>query len=230
MAAEHDRPAFVTQRQDQRAHVAAPNGVEAGHGLVEHHEVWILDERLGHAQPLNHPLRVAPECHATLGAEPDAIQEHRGTSPGGRGAHSAELTVVGEQFLSAEIVVEDGVLRQEPDATARRDVRDGKTEEMRAARGRRHKPHQQLERGALAGAVGAEAPEDLPGRHTEGERVECAIGARTPETDRVVLGEAIDGEDRFGHVVRAACRRTSRRHPLYRQPPALTSRRVRPTC
>ena len=68
--AEQHRAALVAQVQDDVAHLAAADGIEARHRLVENHELGIVDERLREADALHHPLRVLPDrAPAIVGAQ-----------------------------------------------------------------------------------------------------------------------------------------------------------------
>ena len=78
-----------------------------------------------------------------------------------RGGHAAQLSEVGQQFLTGQVVVERGVLGQEAHAAAHRDVVEWPPENRGAPRGREHQAHQQLQGGGLAGAVGSQAAEHL---------------------------------------------------------------------
>ena len=65
----------VAQPQDQRAHVAAAERVEARHRLVEEDDLGVVDQRLGEADALDHPLRELAQLQPPLGAEADLVQQ-----------------------------------------------------------------------------------------------------------------------------------------------------------
>jgi hypothetical protein len=197
--AEQDGLALVAQREDQGADIAPADGVEPRHRLVEDHEIGVLHQRLRHPQPLHHALRVAPHRQPPLGAEADAVEQGGGAAAGVARTEAAQLAVVRQQFLAGEVVVEDGVLRQEADARAGGHVGHRHAEQPRGAGGRRHQAHEELERGALAGTVRPQAPEHLACRDRQSEVVEGAIGPGSPEADRIVLREVFDGDDRISH-------------------------------
>ena len=96
-----------------------------------------------------------------------------------------------EQLLGGQVVVEVRVLGQVADAAPDGDVADRPAEDLGVAAGRKHQLHQQLQRGRLAGAVGAEEAEDLAGLDLERQAIERAVRARAPEADLVVLGEVV---------------------------------------
>src|SRR5204863_3841649 len=60
---------------------------------------------------------------------------------------------------------------------------------------RKHELQQELERRRLAGAVRAEEAEHFAGANLDGETIERAMRAKTPEADCVVFGEVagLDG-------------------------------------
>ena len=89
------------------------------------------------------------------------------------------------------MIVEVRVLGKVADAAADRDVANGPSEDLGVAARGKHELHQQLQRRRLAGTVGAQETEHVTGRDLDRERVECAVGARPPETDLVVLGKVV---------------------------------------
>ena len=65
----------VAQPEDQRAHVAAAERIEARHRLVEEDDLGIVDQRLREADALNHALRELAQLQPPLGAEPDFVEQ-----------------------------------------------------------------------------------------------------------------------------------------------------------
>ena len=63
--------------ENQRAHVAAAQRIEAGHRLVEDHELGIVDQRLGDADALQHALREFSQLQPALGADADLVEQTR---------------------------------------------------------------------------------------------------------------------------------------------------------
>ena len=75
MRAEEDRAAAVAKPQDERADVAAAERVEAGHRLVQNHEVWIVEDRLCDANALQHALGELAELRPPFTADADLIEQ-----------------------------------------------------------------------------------------------------------------------------------------------------------
>ena len=53
---EEHRPPLALELEDEVADLLAPQRIEAGHRLVEHHQLGIAHQRLGDPHPLQHPL------------------------------------------------------------------------------------------------------------------------------------------------------------------------------
>ena len=73
----------LAQVEDQVAHEAPSDRVEARHRLVEQNQLRVVDERLGEPSPLQHALREAPQRHAGGALEPDERQQLARSAPGG---------------------------------------------------------------------------------------------------------------------------------------------------
>ena len=146
---------------DDVAHQQAAERIEARGGLVEKHELRIVEQRLGEADALQHALAVAAQ-RAIGGVEQvDAGQQPsmRASSAtprsrrGGRGSAAAR---------SRSACRESGSARAESrSARAPRDRRAARRARARAGR-RLDQRQQHLDRRRLAGAVRAEKAEDLP--------------------------------------------------------------------
>src|SRR5690606_7777630 len=105
-------------------------------------------------------------------------------------------------------IVEVRVLRQEPDAAPDVQVSHWPAQDARGAGGWIDQLHQQLEGGALPCPVRAEESEDLALLHGKRERVERAVGPRTPEADGEILGQALCFNRRhvwFRSSLRSSC-------------------------
>ena len=116
-----------------------------------------------------------------------------------------------QQLLGRQIIVEVRILGEVADPPFRVEIAEGPSENLSVSRGREDELHEQLERGGLAGAVGAEKTEDFSGLDGEREAIERAVRALAPEPYRVIFGELVNGQR--GHITsrrwRAAARRQS---------------------
>src|SRR6185436_6295721 len=197
--AEEDRPPLVAQLEDERADIAAAERIQARHRLVQEHDLGIVQQRLGQAHALQHPLRELAQRKAPLGADAEAIERLADALPAVGGGLAEQPPVVVEQLLGGEVVVEVRVLGKVADAAPDRDVAERAAEDLGLAAGRKHQLHEQLERRRLAGAVRAQEAEDVAGGDVDGQAIERAIGARAPEADQVVLAQ-LARADRRGHL------------------------------
>ena len=76
--AEEHRAAAIAQAEDQRAHVAAAERIEARHRLVEDHQLRVVDQRLRDADALQHALRELAQLQTPLGADADLVEQPAG--------------------------------------------------------------------------------------------------------------------------------------------------------
>ena len=191
MRAEEHRSALVAKIEDQRPRLAATEWIEAGHRFVEEHDVWIVQQCLGDADPLDHALGEFPQLPSTLGADAHSIQQGGRTPLGVDRRIAEEMREVDEQLFRRQVVVEVRILRQVANASSRRDVPDRPPQDLRRPCRREDQLHQQLERGRLPGAVRTQKTKDLTVLNIEGDAIERAVGAAAPESDGIVLGEIL---------------------------------------
>src|SRR5205085_12021876 len=120
--AEEDGASLVPEIENQRAHFAAANRVEAGHRLVQEDDLGIVEERLRDPDALQHAFRKLSQLQPPLCAETDAIEQGvDALAPIGRRV-AEQLTEVQQQFFSGEIVVEVGVFGKVTDAAAHLEI------------------------------------------------------------------------------------------------------------
>ena len=72
---EEHRLAALVQALDDALDLDAADGVEPGHRLVEQHELRVVDERLGDADPLQHAFGVLAEMRVGRGEQADVAQQ-----------------------------------------------------------------------------------------------------------------------------------------------------------
>jgi hypothetical protein len=168
-----------------------PSGSRPRHGLVEEHHIRLVEQRLRQADALNHALRVLAEAKAPLGVQPDVVKHARNPSGHVGPAQAEEAREVGEQLLAGEVIVEVGILGKKSDPGLHGRITDRPAQDPgRTGRGIQQL-HQQLERGALAGAVRPEKPEDFTLVDRQREAVEGTIRPRPPESGEKVLGKLV---------------------------------------
>src|SRR5882762_76956 len=158
---EHGPPPRL-QVEDDVAHLPPPDRIEPRHRLVQDDELRIVDQRLGQPDALQHPFRVETELPVAAVGEAHAFEEIL-DAPASRGRVQPEQPRVKvEELLPGEVVVQVRVLGQEADAPSGPDLRGVLAKQADDARIRKDQAQRQLDRGGLAGAVGADGAEDLP--------------------------------------------------------------------
>ena len=211
--AEEHGAAALAQLEDQIAHLAPAERIEAGHRFVEEDHFGIVDQRLREPDALQQALRELAQPHPPLPCHPDFI-EHARDAGAHVGAGIAEQPrEIREHFFRGQVVVVIRVLGEKADASPHLEITDGTPKDLRAAAARINQLHQQLERRALAGAVRPEKTKHLAGLHLERQRIERAVRTRPPESNEVILAKSFS-LDRCRHVLRAvylppACSRFS---------------------
>jgi hypothetical protein len=185
------------QVDDQVLHLPGADRVEAAGRLVEEHEFGVVDQRLGHADPSRHALRILLQLPLLVAAEPDHFDECVRPPPALLGRHVEQPAVEVERLLGVEELVEVRLLGQVADPLVLRDVGRPAAEDERLARGGKDEPQQELHRGRLAGPVGPEQAEDLAPADLEVERLERHLLAATPEV-AVGLREVAGFDDDVG--------------------------------
>ena len=130
------------------------------------------------------PFEYSRSRPAPIGAQADQIEHARHARAARLALVAEEAGEVRDELLSGQVVVERRILGQEAEAAVRADVARRTAEHFRLARRRLEQADEQLERGALAGAVGTEQAEDAARRES-----------RT--TTRPARGAAADAKTRW---------------------------------
>ena len=161
--------AVLAQRADVLPQVRAAVRVEAGRRLVEEHELGRVHEA---ERDVDAPALAARQRLDQPVAEIDEVErgaELAGALRRGGGGHAVELGLRDELLVDLRRRVRAAALRDVAELAAHADgiapevaARDG-----RLARGRHEQRRQHALRGRLAGAVGAEQPDDLAGHDVE---------------------------------------------------------------
>ena len=161
MGIEEHGLALLLEPLDEPADAAPADGIDAVGRLVEDHEVGVVHQRLRDADPLPHPLAVLP--HRPAGPLPHADEVEEFGLPGAadRPRHAGQGGEVVEHLAAGEIVGKAVVLGEIADPGQRRLVAHRHAEDGSLGMGCGYDRGQDLDEGALAGAVGAEEAEDL---------------------------------------------------------------------
>ena len=173
---EEDRFALVLEALDDFADFHAAQRVEAARRLVEDEQIGIVDEGLGEADPLLHALRIGFDRAFARVFQFNQLQQPVNALVGFAARQAEDFRIKAEQLLGGEKLVVVGQLRQVADALAGDGLADVNAEQAGRAAGGRDKAEQDVHRGGLAGAVGAEEAEDFAGTDFEVEAVQGDLG------------------------------------------------------
>ena len=192
MGREKYRLAFLLELLHQVAHFAASERIQARHGLVEENQFGIMQNRLRDSGALQHALRKLAQLHALHIGQSHALQHFFHAALAIFAGNAGELSVVVEQFVRGQVVVEIRLLGKKSDL--RFDFRVGPFAAQDASRpgGREHQAHQHFQRCGLARAVGAEEAKNLSLFDREVERLQGALGPLAPESHHVGFFESED--------------------------------------
>ena len=86
-AGEDERLAAGALLEEQVTHLLAADGVEAAHGLVEHQELGVMQQRLREPDPLHHALAELPDGAVDGVGEADLCEEGLGAAGAGVFVH-----------------------------------------------------------------------------------------------------------------------------------------------
>jgi hypothetical protein len=165
--------------------------------IRSHEQPRLLDERLGEADPLEHPLRVSAEPAVPGALEPHQFEQLRGALTEFRAAQAANLSIKMERLLTREEFVKIWVFRQEADFLAALDLAAVAPEDSRATRARRDEPEHDLHGRALAGAIWPQQPVNLPRLDLE-RKMANRRNPLPPKRNRVHFGEVLDRDGAHG--------------------------------
>ena len=161
--------------------------IEPRHRLVEKDHLGLVQQRLGQAHALRHPLGVLAQPQPPLRAQSHVVQHARHARGHLGPAQAKQPREVGQQLLRREVIVKVRVLGQEADAVFDGGVADRSAEDAGRARRGVEQLHQQLQRRALAGPVRTKETEDLPLLHRERQAIKSSIRTRAPEAGEEVF-------------------------------------------
>jgi hypothetical protein len=130
---EEHRAAPIAEAQDEGAHVAATERVEARHRLVEDDEFRLVEKRLREADALQHALGELAQLQPAFGAHADLVEQRRDAPRALLARDPQQRGKIGEQFLGGEVVVEIRMFRQVADPPPRVDVAGGPAKDLGSA-------------------------------------------------------------------------------------------------
>ena len=173
------------QVQDDVAHQAAPEGIEAGHGLVEEDHLGIVHEGLGQPRALDHPLGEAPQRQVGGPREAHEVQQVPGAGAAGFPAEAEEPPHVVEILPRGEVVVEVGVFGKVADLEPPGAILPRPPQDLDRPPLRPEQAHEDLQGRGLARSVGTQVAENLAPRDFESQVDEHrSKPAREEVTDR----------------------------------------------
>src|SRR5579885_3060597 len=151
------------------AHEPPTERIEAGSRLIQKQQPGVIQQRLGQANPLQHPLGKLPQLFIPVRRKPDAVQQLGNAFPQRFAADPIEPSMQAQQFRRGEPVIEAEVLRQKSNIGPGLSISSRMAKEQRRAARRLHQSKQHLDRRALACAVRSQKAEDLTPRNFESE-------------------------------------------------------------
>ena len=167
MAGEHNGSPSLVVDPDRVPESMTGFDVQAGRRLVEQHQIRAADEGDGHCEPAflasGQPAGLAPFEPGQAELLQQLTRWHR------------VVEVAGDEvddFLDPQGRGQPGLLRGGPQSAASGGLAGVAAEELDRSGGRPAQPGEQLQQGGLPGAVGAEQPEQLPGRDVQRDAVE----------------------------------------------------------
>src|SRR6202044_327756 len=127
----------------------------------EEHDFRIMQNSLTDSHALQHALGKLAQLHALDISQSDLLENLLDARLALFGGNAGELSVIFQQFMSRQIVVEIWLLGKKSDL--RFDLRVGPIVAQDAGRsgGGEHQSHKQLQGCGFAGAIGAEEAENL---------------------------------------------------------------------
>jgi hypothetical protein len=170
VAAEHQRAPLGGELGHRVAHRARRLRVEARGGLVEEDDLRLVHQRPHDGQLLPHALAEAADGLVFAASEAEALEVTERARPRRGLVDLVEPHEEAQVLAGGEALVEAGLLREEPHPLPQpRPVvaPQGQPAHGAPPRRRRQEPRQHAHRRRLAGAVGAEQPEDLTRPHLE---------------------------------------------------------------
>ncbi|GAB4006698.1 hypothetical protein GCM10029992_58230 [Glycomyces albus] len=177
---DHDGDALIVgEPLEQGPHVVDAGRVQAVGRLVEDQQFGLLEQRLGHREPLPHAQRVALDRLLGLVAQADLLQDLVDPGPRDPGALGQQL----EGEAPGEVLEELRRLHDRADAGdhAGQSLGHELAEDPHVAAVGADEAQQRPERSGLAGPVGPQEAVDLARADLHIEAVECVMGlARDP--------------------------------------------------
>ncbi len=131
--------------------------------------------------------------------EPDKLEKSRHALTAVGCCEAKKSCVIIEEFARRQVVIEIRLLGKVADFAVHGDVVNRFAANTRRSRRRKNQTHEQLQRGGLAGAIGAEKSKDFAVFDAQGKVVERAAHSLAPEARRVVLRQAVNFDCRAGH-------------------------------
>ena len=166
---QEDRRPLLAEGPDLVPHACPRLRVEAGGRLVEEQHGRPMDDAEADVEPAAHAARVRPGRAVGGGRQLEDLEHLVRPAHGGRLVHAVEPALEDELATTGLGGIGGSALRHVADPTAdllrlleKVDAGDGRLPTRRDEEGREHP-----QRGRLAGAVGSEEAEDLPGSDVE---------------------------------------------------------------
>jgi hypothetical protein len=190
---EEDRFALLFEGENNLAHLVATQGVETGHRFIQKDDRGVVDQGLGHADPLQHSFGILAQLFfAGIGtAEADLLDQLGNAFFRDFGRDAEESGAEFEDFVAGEVVVEVGIFGEVADALFDFAVADRFTKEGGFALGRLDDAEDGFEEGGFACAVLAEESEGFALGNLDVHLFEGHHLFVEPEAGAVAFGEVV---------------------------------------
>ena len=189
---EKDRLLFLAQLQNQIAHFAAPDGVKAGHRLVEENHVGVIDQRLRDARSLHHPFGKPPKRDVSRLGESHSLQKLINAPPQSVSAHSEKPTCVVQQFFRRQVIVKIRILGKVTDTLVHAGVIQFLAQDSRRAGSGKDQAEEDFEGGGLPRPIGTQQTKDFARLHLEVEGIQSPLDPRLPESHAIFFCQTVD--------------------------------------
>ena len=193
MAVDEHRHAATAFLEEEIADLLPSHRIDAVGRLVEKQDPGTVEEGLGEAEPLLHPLGVTADAELFPAGEAEDVEELGGPPPPLAAGDPLEAAVEVEEARAGVVFGEAVILRQVADLAAGFEGADRLTEEGSLSRRRGDKAEEDLDERCFPRAILAEEAEERGRLHVEAHPPEGPIGA-------VLFFKLFDGND---HGVRS---------------------------
>jgi hypothetical protein len=193
---EEDGGASGTLFADDVTDKPAAHGIEAGSGLVQKDEFWLVDESLCETDALQHAFGKAAKTSVTMRREADEVEIRGHTVVELRQREAAEPPMKREKLGGGQPVVEAEVFREKTNFAANLYAREGETENFGFAARGFHEAEQHLDGRTFASTIRAEESKYFPATDLQGKTAHGDLRAENLAKAFSIDGQVVGGWQR----------------------------------